>query len=576
MIRFTASFTGLRAFVTAFLLPAPRVLFPLTCWTVLLTIATRTLTADDDATRERRHRQHLDRRTEILETLQNDLSTVAVWCEERSLNVAAGEVRALAADLAGTQPVTDRGPSQLPDFVTPEIPATLSADEQEWRIRVREYRQTHAKELYSLARAALRAGFPSLAFSMAGDVLRIDPDHRYARAVIGHEKFVDPLLKDNPGYAGEWVTAFEKSMRRGSRPHTHHPQFGWIPTASVERYEQGFRPWKGDWITEVKEAELRRNFSNAWEIPSEHFLIRTNAGLEKGVALAADLETFHAWLTTTLAAFFETPDELQQRFEEASDRAARKPDKPMIIHFYASRDEYNAVVRDKVPAGVQTNGLYWQPDRIAYFFDSTELEDRATHYHEATHQILHCAAWDALEQAARLRARRNGQKSAASWVLCERSNAWILEGLACYFESFEIVEGQVRVGRPDYQRFLVASERIVNPANQYYLPSRDLMALGAVELQNHPQIARLYTQSAGFVHFLMHYEDGRYRDDLITLLNRVYRPNLKRLDDEPSLAKITGVSTEELDRQYFLHMQDVADWIALRQPAEEEPASAGR
>ena len=59
----------------------------------------------------------------------------------------------------------------------------------------------------------------------------------------------------------------------------------------------------------------------------------------------------------------------------------------------------------------------------------------------------------------------------------------------------------------------------------------------------------------------MHYQDGIYRDDFVTLLQAVYRPNLDDVLTEPSFEQISGVSFEELDKQYRLHMQSLDDQI---------------
>ena len=56
----------------------------------------------------------------------------------------------------------------------------------------------------------------------------------------------------------------------------------------------------------------------------------------------------------------------------------------------------------------------------------------------------------------------------------------------------------------------------------------------------------------------MHFEDGLYRDDLITLLSEIYRPNADNVLEEPSLPGISGVSFELFDRQYHTHMQNLA------------------
>ena len=510
--------------------------------------------ADDESTRDRRHRQLLEKRQSILDSLQRDLDSVRSWCAEHELPDADAEVAALIEQILS--PDVDSSPSK---FVSPPVSKSLSIDDQQWQLQLRHHREERAKELYTLARSTLRAGFPSLAFMMIGDVIRIDPDHPYARSILGTELFTDPARKDDVAYAGEWVSLFEKRMRSGSRPQVKHAKYGWIPVANVARYDEGLRPWKSNWVSVEKERELRRDFRNAWEIRSENFLVKTNVSLEVGVELSQRLEVFNHWLQQNFAAFFDTPQALQDRFEAASSRSSPAKQNPMEVHYYATRDEYQKRIQDKVPPNLETNGLYWEDDQKSYFFDNPDKIGFSTLYHEATHQILDLATREARDTAAKARGLKLRQRPAARWKLGEKSNFWILEGIACYFESFDIEDGHVSVGRPDYVRFDIARQRIVDPKFYYYLPTQQLSALGQEEFQHHPQITQLYTQGAGFTHFLMHFEDGLYRDDLITLLADIYRPDPHRVLEEPSLAEITGVGFEFLDRQYHAHMQSLIE-----------------
>lgn len=522
--------------------------------------------ADENATRDRRHRQLIDQRQKILTSYKNDLTAVAEWCEEHQQQDGQQQVLSLIEQLA-----SELEPTDLSTFVTPPVDQSLPLDEQQWRLQLRHHRETRAAELYTLARSTLRAGFPSLAFSIISDVLRVDPDHKYGRSVMGKQKYVDPTRKDEPGYAGEWVSAFEKKMRGESRPQVNHPDFGWIPLTSVPRYEQGLRPWKGDWISIDKEAELRRDFRNAWEVPSEHFLVKTNVSLEAGVELSRRLEIFHSWLQQNFAAFFDTPQSLQDRFEKATDRSADRAVKPMEVHYYATREEYQKRVFGKVPANLETNGLYWQPERTSYFYLNPARKDLTTLFHEATHQILDVNTTSDRLLAARARARKLKLRRIEDWVLCEHSNFWLIEGLACYFESFEIDEnGQVSVGDAEYVRFDTARHRLLDPSFYFYMPSLQFFALGKDEFQKHPQVSPLYTQASGYVHFLMHYEDGLYRDDLIELLTAVYRPDAEKIIEEPSLTRIAGVSYDELDRQYREHMQNLDDLLNAGEPRRDQ------
>ena len=114
--------------------------------------------ADESATRDRRHRQLLERRQVVYDELQNDLETVAAWCMEHALPDAIAEINELRPTLL--KPAVESNPPRL---VTPDVDKSLSLEEQQWRLQIRHHRQERAAELYTLARSALRAKFPSLA-----------------------------------------------------------------------------------------------------------------------------------------------------------------------------------------------------------------------------------------------------------------------------------------------------------------------------------------------------------------------------------------------------------------------------
>lgn len=505
----------------------------------------------------RSHRRILERRSEILKDLQFELRKVSDWCHDNEMPQAAEDVTQLALDLT-----TDSPGTSPPREVSLPVSRRLPEQERLWRTRVRTLREDRAGELYTLARRALRAGLPSIAYRLVEDVLRLDPDQKNARSILGQQLFQDPLRRDDSTYAGEWVSEYEAERRGGAKPHVLHETYGWIPRAHLPRYEEGLRLWKGSWISAEKERETRRDFRNAWEIESEHFLVKTNVGLEEGVVLSRQLEVFNEWLRQNFAAFFETPQELRTRFEQAHvrRRGRSRRSSPMEVHYYATQDEYQRSIRGKVPPGIETNGLYWQPDRRSYFFRNEQRPGLDTLFHEATHQILDIPTRRARHTAARAAAQKLRQRP-QEWVLGGRSGFWVIEGLACYFESFEVKDGVVSVGRPDHIRFVAAQHRLLR--DNFYIPLETFCRMGKDDFQHHPNVRQLYSQASGVAHFLMHYDDGRYRDDLVQLLAALYRPNARNPLQTPNLSQITGVPFTDLDQQYREHLQTLALEIDL-------------
>ncbi len=457
----------------------------------------------------------------------DELEKLARQCESQGLTDAARQVRSQIVPFQPDQ--FDLSP--LPEQVQPRLdPDTLPPD-QRWRARLQAIKANYAKDLYLLSRRVLRAGFPSYAYALVRQVARFDPDHAAARRLLGYERYGD-----------RWVTPFTAYMLR--RHYVWHDRFGWLPESHVERYERGERYYRG-WMDAAKEAEIRHDFRHAWEVRTEHYLVKTNHSLEGGVELAKALEYFYDYFRQAFVAFFNTPQQLQRLFEgRVSSRSRRTLPRPHVVYFFRAKSEYVTRLQDRIPQIQITNGLYLPEDRIVYTFFNPDPQAnmRATLFHEATHQLLY-------ESLPRPRA------------LPVDANFWAIEGIACYMESAELgPKGIVRVGDPGYIRFQTARYHYVE--NGFYIPMARFTAMSKDEIQNHPKISRLYAQAAGLAYFFLHYDGGRYRDAFIQHLSQIYgMAPLPRGGHVQSLAELTGVSFEELDRQYDQFMRSLPNTL---------------
>lgn len=445
------------------------------------------------------------------------LEALAVECESRGLPTAAEEVRQAKTPL-------DRAAFRvraLPHEMKAEIPVTLAPDDRFWRTQLRFEQEIHAKALYLHSRRALHAGFGSYALDLVREVAQHDPDNKPARKLLG---FVPQ--------GQEWMTPFEADMAR--KMYVRHPRFGWILKKHVERYENGERLVQSKWVSADKEAEIRRDFRQAWEIRTEHFLIKTNHSLEKGVELGDALEAFYDYFHLQFAGFFNTPEQLAQLFDGKTQ--ARTVTKPHVVHYYRTRLEYNERLKKYIPQIEITNGLYRPGERIAHFFHDPESVSAATLFHEATHQLLYETGRDR--------------------EIAKHENFWIVEGIACYLESFSDKDHGASLGDPRFDRFLAARYRFINDA--YYLPIREMAPLGMQAFQSSEKLAWNYQQAANFTKYLMEAEEGRYRDAVITHLSQIYSINDLKRDDVDSIEELTGVPFEQLDAGYreFVKQQE--------------------
>jgi hypothetical protein len=476
---------------------------------------------------------------------EKNVSKLIDWCNDRGMVEAAKRTRKLSRQ-PDPQALTE---ATLPREKQPAIPASAIGDERTWHGKLTTIRKEHARELYRVSRTVLRQGYPGYALELIQEVAHHDSDHKNARRILGYVDFHDKKRQEAE-YLGEWVTPFEKRML--SKKKVWNDKYGWIPEADLEKYEQGLRPFKTSWLSLEKEQQIRRDFRNAWTIETEHFIVKTNYSLERGVEIAGRLENFYSFFRRTFATFFETPEEFKERFNNTKNSRGRlKTPKQMEVHYYRDKDEYVEKLVRKIPQISITDGLYYEPDQTSYFYHDPARETEGTLYHEATHQFFDIPTIQHRNNAARQLARQT-RTVATRWKIGERQNFWMVEAIACYMESFEPTDGGNQLGNPQYERFRAAHFRLTD--TEYYVPLRKFSAMGMQQFQSDPRIAMNYTQGSGLAHFLMHYKGGEYRDGLINFIGQLYRPDIKNLSVQPSLEQTLGVSFEELDKQYKMHM----------------------
>ncbi len=294
-------------------------------------------------------------------------------------------------------------------------------------------------------------------------------------------------------------------------------------------------------MSAAQEAEICRDFRHAWQVRTDHYLVKTNYSLERGVEIAKKLEAFHDFFMQTFAAFFSTPDQMAKLFQtNGSSSNLQSRSKPYHVDYFRTREEYVRRLVKKVPQIGMTNGLYFTGDRVAYFYYDPQQQNEDTLYHEATHQLFY-------------------ENDRRDRLIAVDANFWIVEGIACYMESYHTENGQAVVGDPKHGRIVAARHRAV--IDNYYIPLERFAEMGMTAFQSSRAISKNYSQAAGLAHFFMHYGGGRYRDALIEHLSEIYRAGPHDRFAVRSLADLTGVSFSELDSQYENYMRTLAAGI---------------
>lgn len=494
----------------------------LICLVVASTAAAQTRTRNPAALRLLQT-NYTDLRAAYLEELQELLEI----CREQGFSEGVETI----APLMQPPDTTRIFVGSLPRQMQTDIPFDQPLEQREWQVKLRNERQAYARELYALSRRALHSGYPGYAFDLIRELSVHDPDHERARELLGYVK-----------YNGEWVTPFARKML--VKGYAWHNDFGWLPRGFVDRYVAGERNLDGKWMSAEKEATIRQDFEHAWEIQTDHYLIRTNYSLERGVELGRALEDFYIFFHQTFAGFFNDPDQLQKIFDGTS-RTTNRTAKQYFVHYYRSQDEYITRLEPLFPAIRQTNGIYLTGDRTIHFYYDPKGAPEDTLFHEATHQLFY-------------------ESHLQNRPIAEQANFWLIEGIACYMESFRRYDGEFSVGDPRHIRF--AGARMNYLDKNYYVPLAELTVLGSQAFQRAPHLVQNYTQAAGMAHFFMQYDNGRYRDALVTHLSELYSANARKREFPQSLEELTGVPFGDLDAQY-------GEWMKLTR-AEEQAAAA--
>ena len=440
-----------------------------------------------------------------------DLGRLAAWCRQNKL---ADEAEITIKLVAPPDPYT----IVLP--VLPRVVGSLNPPEgamgnrAQWQRRLMKLRQEQAAALFALAQRSIHNHQASPAYRLAMETIEADPDHEAARRVFGYEK-----------YQNQWHTPFEVGLLRQGM--VWHDKFGWIEKASVPRWERGERPFGLTWIGAAEDAKLHAEIATGWDILTEHYRIRCDHSIEAAVALGVKLENLHRIWRQIFLGYYAGETDVEALF---SGRPLRSAESRLEVVYFRSKDEYHRALKPSMPEIGISMGLYVARNHTAYFYAGSEDTDR-TMYHEATHQLFQ-------------QSRRVGDNVGG------KANFWLMEGIAMYMETLRREGDCFVLGGLDDTRMQAARYHLEK--KDFYVPFDTLVRMGLPDVQGHAEIAKLYSQIAAMTNFLIHYDDGRYRDALVKCLAAIYDGS----QDPELLARTTGIGYAELDKQYQEYMKE--------------------
>lgn len=258
------------------------------------------------------------------------LESLASKSEDRSLTAQAATTRAWYAPRKSkrlTYYLPDRGAAPLAPSGAPELV-------KQWQTRFLSIRKEFAVQLFDLAAEAVRNDQEEQAFVWLNEIVREDPEHEEASAILGLPK------------KSRKITA--KSVPSA------HPQFRW--------------PAGRHWVAE-----------------SEHFIVESNDSTKTCNEVATELERLHTvWQQVYFAASPASLD-FAKRFAKATPPTGKR--KQFRVAVFKDRAEYLKQLSGGVENVGVSEGVYLDEQKQSLFFAGADAK-RSTWYHEVAHQLF--------------------------------------------------------------------------------------------------------------------------------------------------------------------------------------------
>ncbi len=291
-----------------------------------------------------------------------------------------------------------------------------------------------------------------------------------------------------------------------------------------------------------------------WRYETPHYSISTSTSPKQAIELGQKMEELHALWRQAFFSFWTNQPALEHRFGGGREALVKEPKKLEVVLF-KDRQEYIAVLQPLEPKIELTTGIYLDKKQSVFLYADDE-KLTATWNHEATHQLFQEIDRFPPEPGA-------------------KGNFWMVEGLALYMES--LTRHQASSGSywtlGGWESDRLQSARYRGLSGDFVMPLEKLAAMNRTELQASEDIRKIYTQAAGFSHYLMDAQGGIYREPTVAVFQALYHGR----DTSGALEKLLGASAAELDRDYleYLLVTD-ADLAQLPSPERVRNLSLGR
>ena len=471
-------------------------------------------------------RQLAQRRVTLSDNARKQLNELADQAQRQ------GDASGAQAIRAKIEPARARG--RVPErFVPlPEVVTAAALKPESPTAELRTLQAAQSQALMELAKDAVKAGEYTLALDCLRAILRLDPKHSEARRILGYA----------PSNGG-WATRFALKMLQSSK--VNHSKYGWVDASWLPRLSAGELPAPRlvgqpiRWVSAAEADQLHSSWSRAWEITTEHFVLRTNVPFAEAIALSRRLEGFHELFEWVMADVLAEELPFARRLRDP--KLGEIVEKTHRIFFFKNKQDYvDYLVPLRGPLVEQSLGVYltakdlrkrgMPPTSFFYRDDQAEIPTEATLFHELSHQLLYETA-----------GRAAGFESNAG-------NFWVAEGLGTYFETTRPRDdGAFEHGAMVGPRLALAHQRLVEEGRR--LPLEQFVTWDQARFHGEDVFLN-YAQAMALTVFLMQADNAEYRAPFLDYVRDAFRGRLKRGTTRGLFDRL-GLTPAELEKRFL-------------------------
>jgi hypothetical protein len=299
------------------------------------------------------------------------------------------------------------------------------------------------------------------------------------------------------------------------------------PEHADARSKLGFAELDGKWLSAVDQLVAKKSdghvlFGTAWVKADEAAELLKKERKKVGWDFDLKLQTSHWALYTdadihTALHVLKVAEATYEAFvaDMVGTLPLKAPAEPMRVYLFKDKARYLKEAR--LPAAWAEG--YYHSERLACFcYYDARNDKNPTHWfvHEAVHQLM----FELIAEPVDL-------------------TNWVSEGYACYFGTSKLVNGALKLGQIDPDTYPAWWRDKYVPENFMSLSDLADKIGPALERQRDPN--PFYLQSWLFVHYLLHGEEGKYRDAFRKFLVQGYQGKSRTPTFEKTVAPLADL-----------------------------------